>query len=438
MPTVRKNSFYGLLGFIIPTLVLLAAYPVLVQQLGAGAFGIYILATSLGGALAFLDLGFSAATLKFVAEDLAKDDRQSAAEVTMTALCFYGGLGILVAAVIWYLAPGLAHLFSADGGLAGEAVWAFRLAAIQVATFFLLSVFISLFKGMQRFSLSTIVLSLLSILAYGGAMVAVLFMGAGLVDVVAISLAANLFVLLLSAVMGNSLCRAQGVLLLQARPSVWALKRMFGFGSFMAVNGLSGVLLYQVQRYLIGILIGPAAVTLFHLAMTVTSKAHAVINAITEVMFPLASAMRDRLRVRSVYIRMLLGSGGLALLVLLPLAVFAQPILALWLGVGLAEEVAPLIPVFATAYFFLALSPAPFHVVNGIGKPWLNSISYAANALLNISLIGVFAINGISIAEFTWAFCIANVINSIGYQLVVEMWVWRRGILPSTSLPAGG
>ena len=47
------------------------SYPVLLRQLGDTEFGIYVLATSVVSAMAFLDFGFSAATVKFVAEDSA-------------------------------------------------------------------------------------------------------------------------------------------------------------------------------------------------------------------------------------------------------------------------------------------------------------------------------------------------------------------------------
>jgi len=38
-------------------------------------------------------------------------------------------------------------------------------------------------------------------------------------------------------------------------------------------------------------------------------------------------------------------------------------------------------------YFFLALSPAPFHLVNGLGRPGLNTLFYVMNALLNVAFL---------------------------------------------------
>ena len=61
---------------------------------------------------------------------------------------------------------------------------------------------------------------------------------------------------------------------------------------------------------------------------------------------------------------------------------------------AVAASVAPLVPVFALGYFFLALSPAPFHLLNGMGRPGLNTLFYAANAFFNVALIGAFTERG--------------------------------------------
>ncbi len=111
------------------------------------------------------------------------------------------------------------------------------------------------------------------------------------------------------------------------------------------------------MQSLVGVLIGPAAVTIYVLAATAVSKVHAVVNSATEVIFPLSSAIADRIRLRRVYLRMLLGSGVLAVLLLLPLSLFAEPILTVWVGADLAREAAPLMQILAVAYFFVALSP---------------------------------------------------------------------------------
>ena len=199
----------------------------------------------------------------------------------------------------------------------------------------------------------------------------------------------------------------------------------------MAFNSIANLLLYQVQRYLIGAFIGPASVTVYVLAFTVVSKVHGVINSAAEFLFPLASSMNDITYVRKIYLRMLVGSGVIAFLLLSPIAIFPKVILNFWLNHELASQVAPLMPFFALAYFFLALSPAPFHIINGIGKPNLNTLFYMLNAIVNIVLIAIFAWTGISLIKFVYAFAIANVLTSLLFQFTSEIKIWQQDLLSS-------
>ena len=432
---LKRNAFFGFAGFVVPALTILATYPILASRLGAEAFGIFVLASSIGGAISFIDLGISAATVKYLAEDMERQKTDSAAEIISTSLLFYGVVGITVGLLVWLAAPWLAGLFAAEIELSEEAVWAFRLAGVQFAAFFLLNVILSLFKGMLEFHWSAVYLSLLTILTYVGAVAAVLIGGAGLIGVVIVSVVSHWASLLLAAGTAFQRCRHFKMNVLSAKPSVAAFRRMIRFGAYMAVNSVSGLFLYQIQRFLVGALFGPAAVTVFHLSVTFVSKVHSVIGAITEVLFPFSSAERNIHRVRYIYLRMLSGSAVLAAVALGILVIWAEPILTLWIGEELSRDVTPLVPYFAAAYFVLALSAAPYHLVNGTGKPWVNTLSYAGNALLNVLFIAVFLYFDQSLKSFALAFVMANIVNGLLYQAAVECWLWRRKLLVAAPTP---
>jgi O-antigen/teichoic acid export membrane protein len=421
--SIGRNAWHGLLGFVGPALVVFASYPVLIRHLGASAFGVYLLAASLSGTLMSLDLGFSAATLRFVAQDLAAGRPKAAADVVLTSLVFYGGMGLVGGTAIAALAPVGAALFKVDARLMGDAVAVFRLSGLQFAGYLPAMVFVSIAKAAGQFDRSTIFVSLLAVATYGSATVAVLA-GAGLVGAMSLAVAANLVTFAWIAIDGLRLCRARGMKLAGASPV--AFGRMFAFGWVLTVNSVSGFLLYQVQKFLVGFTMGPAAVAVYQSAMVVPSKIHAAVHAATEVMFPFASASRDRAVLRQVYLRMLGGSLLVALAGFVALMALARPVVRLWLGEALASSVAPLVPVFALAYFFLALSPAPFHLVNGVGRPALNTLFYVMNALLNVVLIVAFALSGLTLTKFAWAFATANMATSLFYQVTVETLIWRQ------------
>jgi O-antigen/teichoic acid export membrane protein len=369
--------------------------------------------------VALLDLGFCAATVKFVAGDLAAGRPRAAADVIVTSLVAYAALAIVGGAAVAILAPALAGFFRIDQPAA--AVLAFRLAALQ---FMLLPswVFVSVAKAAGQFDLSALFVSLLSLATYGGAVVAVLA-GAGVAGAMAATVLANLAAAAAIAAAGVRLCRDRGIRLSRGRPA--AFRRIVGFGWVFTVNSVAAFLLYQVQRYVAGAVLGPAAVTVIQTAAVVPSKIHAAVNASTEVMFPFSSASRDPARLRRVYLRMLAGSALIALGGFSALVLAARPLLSIWVGARLAASVWPLLPIFALGYFFLALSPAPFHLVNGLGRPWLNTLFYVLNALLNATFLVAAAATGMTLRKLAWSFAAANILTGICYQIAVEMLIWR-------------
>src|SRR5579863_7056713 len=317
---VGRNVVHGVLGFVGPTLVVVASYPVLVRHLGAAAFGVYLLALSLSGTVMLLDFGFWAATLKFVAADLAAGRPSAAADVIVTSLAAYAALGAVGGAVIAILAPSLAGFFRIHEP--GPAVLTFRLAALLFTMVLPGTVFVSVAKAVGQFDSAAVFASLLSIATYGGAVAAVVA-GAGLVGAMAAAVAAI-------SIAGVRLCQSRGIRLGRGRPV--AFRRMLGFGWVLTVNSFAAFLLYQVQRYVAGAVLGPVAVTVIQTAAVVPSKMHAAVSAATEVMFPFSSVSRDRTRLRQIYLLMLGGSALVALAGFAALALLARPLLVILIG----------------------------------------------------------------------------------------------------------
>ena len=426
--SIARNSVFGLIGFLIPTAVLFLAYPVLLLHLGAGALGVYFLATSTSGALAFLDFGFSSAAVRFISEDFARGRLRDAADVLAASLAFYGALGLACAAAIWFAAPWLVNLFKA--GTSG-AVLSFRLAAIQFPAFLLITVFTSLFKALHRFHLAAAVVSLLSVLTWGGAVLAVLFAHAALAGICAIALGSNVAALAASIAIAAALCHGHRIPIRGARLRTAVFRRMFSFGSIMTVNQISSVCLFQVQKYLLGAWIGPAAVTIWQTAALAPSRVHAAVNAFTETVFPVSSAVRDRRRLRTIYLRMLASSAVLAIFAFGLFLTIQDRLMHMWIKGASAAQIIALEPPLILAYLFLALSPAPYHLVNGLGKPALNTVFFALNGALNAILIGIFSLRGFSLSGFGWAFAIANIVTAVAYQISVELLIWRKWLITS-------
>ncbi len=423
----RTNGFFGVAGFAIPSLVTFFAYPFLVRHVGLAAMGVYILGSSVTGTLAMLDLGFSAATLKFVSEDLAAGALDEAAEVVVTSLCFYGGLGIVGAALLWFLSPLFMKTFNVDAALHAEGISSFRIAAGQFAFFMLNSVCLAIFKAFQRFHLSALCMSGLSVLTFGGGVAAVYWGGAGLIGLTLVSLFSSALIFIFAAFRGLRDCLASGMPLWRARPTRRTFHRMVKFGSVLTFNSASEILMFQGQRYLAGVLFGPASVTIYQMASMIPYKVHSAVAALCEVLFPFVSANSEPRRIRRVYLRMILASGGIALGGLVPLVLLRHWLLPLWLGAGTAGPVAAVLPVFALAAAIHALGCAPYFLAYGVGKPLLNSRYSLSILAMNVLILGGLHLTGkLSFVGLCWAFTIAQIVAVVGYHVVLEVGLWDQ------------
>jgi O-antigen/teichoic acid export membrane protein len=126
---------------------------------------------------------------------------------------------------------------------------------------------------------------------------------------------------------------------------------------------------------------------------------------------------------------MLAGSGLAAAAAFVLLLWFAPRILGVWLGPQMAAQALPLLPVFSAAYFFIAFSPAPFHLLNGLGKPWINTAFTALAAVANLALLWIFWRRGLSLSQFARAFAGSSIAANLLFQALVEIHIWRRGLL---------
>lgn len=418
MAGIKRNSFFGLVGFAVPTITLFIAYPILIHGLGKDVFGIYVLATSLTGALSILDFGISAATVKFIAQDMGSGDNVAAGDILVSSLYFYGALGMAGMVATWLLAPWLVAFFPFNPTMTVMAIDVFKVAALQMPSALMLPVLIALFKGISRFDYAAAATSFLAVGTYVPAAVGLTFMGMNVINITILSAVSATLVFTVMTAASFALCRQRG-LMLQPFPSTRAYRRLFGFGSVMAINSVIAVAVTQLPKYLIGIFIGSGAVSIYTLVFTVSSKAQLLVSSATEVIFPLASGIHDLGRIRTIYHKMLGISLLFGLLIAIPLTLFPEKLLGFWLGGFLASEAADLMQLFAVALLFAAITPPSYHLLNGLGKPHWNTFLLVMHFLMIIVVFGGYTVilGHLELVGVGYAFIAANAVILAGYTV---------------------
>jgi O-antigen/teichoic acid export membrane protein len=414
---IGRNVVFNLIGFLCPAVVLFVSYPPFLHALGAERFGVLTLAMSLAAGLSFLDFGLTAASLRFVVSDLHRREFNAAARVITTSLAFFTGLGLLISFTLFVLSPSVAGWMKVTPAQMDDAVVIFRLTAMQIACSLFLGTLSGLFKSLDRFDLSALTVSVLAVLMYGVPAFQVARLGVSLPMAIATTVVSLFVLCLVGVVVLVKVAGSRGITLRGGGPNVATCRRIFQFGATLTVHMIIGMLFTHGQRILVGFMFGPVPLAAYQLSLTLVGKVHAAINAAAEVALPVASSEQTDLIKRS-YGRGMLVLGAMSFVPLAAIAVGRHWIIQLWLGANSPPLAPVLLPAMCLAYFFVALSALPYHILNGLGRPGVNVAFAIFNIVVYVvALVGFELFHARNVLNVAIAFAISNVCCGVGYQI---------------------
>ena len=310
--------------------------PIAMKALGTEAFGLWMTLTGIGAMISFADFGMGQGAQNKLAEAFAAGRHARAKEMWDGALVFFVGVGLILTAFVVVLVRAVD--FTRVFNLTDPAIQA-QAGAVVAAT---LSVFCLNFPlGLaQRLAYSrqkgwqhNIVLAAAS---FGGllAMIAAVGLRASLPMII---LAAQLPLLLGNAGLMVGQLRDLGWMDVRQVRFRWATMRELGvLGASFGIQQMQLTLFVSLPQVIISTHLGAAAVTPYNLAQRLFNLFSVVQNAF---MLPLWPAYSDaKAKGDFAWIRRTLHASIRATLLctLLPMAlgaVFAQPLLAAWVGV---------------------------------------------------------------------------------------------------------
>ena len=367
--------------------MLFATTPYIVRGLGPDVYGVWATTVAAVAFLGLFDLGGAAASLKYGAESIATGDYSSIKRIVGTTLILQTAIGVFLGAALFMAAPGLPErLFKIPAGCVADAEFVLRVTAFVLAAQFMRASLASIPRAAQRYGLVAAV----DVIVSTGttlAAVAVVRLGAGVRALaVAHAVMAWLAVLLHATV----------VLRLVPEPLVgWRFDRrlfrvLLRFGIFSALSALGSTALVQLNRLYISSLLGATALTYYVVTHAVALKIHQVVAQAAHIVFPLSSSLLARAeyqRIRRLYETGAKVTVACAAGVAVPLIPLAAPILRLWLGPEFAERSAVIFKLQICASLLLACTVVPHNLLNGIGRPHINTAFIAFETLV-ITVLG--------------------------------------------------
>lgn len=333
---LARNSTYNFVGQFSSAAISFLAWPYVIPRLGPERYGIFALVWLITEYFSVFEFGVGAATTKFVAEALGRNETERIRPVFWTSLVIVLCLGSAGFLLCLLIAPVLAErVFNISPNLVTEAKTVFSIASVLVLTILVRSVLNGLLEAYQRFGL----INLLKVPSNMLTALIPLF-------VVSIGFALRLIIFMMVVKEVIVLFGYYWLSSRQMPETRYSFDRSFvkpllSFGGWLCLVRALGLLLLSLEPFLIGALITVEAVTYYSIPYKVTGVMLMIPSSILIVLFPAFSMLSttDEGKLRKLFIYSLKYITAILGLPALVLVVFARDILIYWLGSDFEKSV---------------------------------------------------------------------------------------------------
>lgn len=381
-----RNSLWNLSGSAVPMVVALATVPLLINALGVEGFGIVTLVGSVIGYFGVLDINLSAGAIKYLAEHHAADDRGRFAETFWFGIMFYGLLGLLGAAGIFFTADLLVtRFFEVTPAVREATVQAFQIGALGFALSQAQNYLLVVPQALQRYDRSAQSEAFFGVFV-NLASVAAALAGAGIAGVIAARVAVSgINVLYLAWVI-----RGFKLGLAPCWPRKEVRASLTSFSAYAYLSKIASTLHQHADKLIVGAIAGPVALTFYTVPVTLAGRILGLTYRLSSVIYPRASALAGAGRInelRPVYLGIMRYVTYLNLAVLGLIILVGDEFLRRWVGEPFVQQGYPVLVLMTLALLVDSLTNIPSMVNDALGHPRITGRFALANGVFGVGMV---------------------------------------------------
>lgn len=362
--SIARHTSYTLFGALVPIAVSVITVPLYLTLIGIERYGLLAIYWTLLGFLGFLSLGMGPAVTQRLATmaDATDAERSNLVWTAMAlnlAMAVIGSVLILVLAQFYFT-----RLSATPAGLGAEVRSAIPWLGVALPVAFASGVLAGALQGRQAFGVLSLINSASAILVALVPLAAAYWIGPSLANLALATISVNLLVL-----MTLLLVAARVVPLRRPdRPKSALIRKLAAYGGWMSGTTLIAPAVMTFDRFLIGALLGPAAVSVYVIPYTLMSRIVLLPASLSSATLPrFASAEPAEVQgLQSASVTTLVA-------ILTPLSVIAvaalAPFLRWWIGADLASAATPVGVILVAGFWVHGVGHVSSTVVMGRGRP---------------------------------------------------------------------
>jgi O-antigen/teichoic acid export membrane protein len=461
--TLARNVSTRYVLVVINMAIGLLVLPYNVRHLGSAAYGLWMLAASITAYFTVLDFGYGTAIVRFVAEFRTRRDARALNEVLSTMFYVFTGIGVLAYACAVAIALALPHVFNLDPGQLQIGRLVFLMIALQVAAGFCFGIYGGVINGFEQYYLNNLV-GIVSNIAAAVANVIVLWLGYGLVELVAATTVCRLVPMWFYRRNAYRVFPE-----LQIRRTLFRrdrLRDLTGFSVYVAIVDWATRLTYATDSFYLGVFMNTTAVGVYAIAQRLSEALFNLTYQLHTFLMPavvhraLDSTIDSQ---RSLLVTATRFQLAIAVCLCGGVAALADPLIRAWIGPAWEPSVR-VTQLLAFVVVLRAWIAMPTTMLQGTGHhkyvAVVTSIAAVANLVLSIPLVKFWGLVGVAVGTIVpvsicaaiifWKAC-ASVELGIGQGVRRIVWptvwpaltvfalhAWTRDALSPNLLPVLG
>ncbi|VVB89300.1 Polysaccharide biosynthesis protein [uncultured archaeon] len=387
---IIRNTAYNYVGFLILVSIQFFSTPYIVRALGKDAYGVYALISVFIGYVGLLELGIGASIIKYVSEYYVENRYDKINHLVSTAFVLFLGLGFVGALIILVFREFFAtSLFKVPSYLTDDTIFVFTVAGIAFFFTFIFGVFINVLVGLQRMDITNKISTLFGVLNIAG-IVALLWSGYGLKEIVILSSANGIIGVLISAYISKRILRELSLIPRFFDRSY--VKDIMQFSFYIFITKVT-VLIYQnFGKLILGILLPIKYVTIYTIGAMLSGFIYRLSGLAVAPVMPASSeliAKKDTESIKELFLR---GTKYVTIInipAIVFLGIFAEEIIRFWMGEGFEESVL-IFRILLIGLLIETLQHVGGNMLPGVGKPKLSAYYAVGNAILMVLLTIIF------------------------------------------------
>ncbi len=356
---------------LYPILMIIAT-PIFIKSLGAEQYGLWMVLSLIIQMINVFNMGVGESTIRLISKFRVTHDNLKI-ELTINRNFSLSILLTLIAGLAGFIASQLIqafNLFHIDAVLMDEAMVILQLFSFSAGLKFIEQVFLSVFKGFERFDISA-KLNLVSRSSVVISSILLVISGYGLFEIIVSTLCLNVLNLII-----------QVVTLRKVIPSFDLIPRfrLKPWGDILSHNGwywlqsIIGFLGFLSDRFLIAFLVDLETMGYYSIAAMVGNQTYHIFSTLGSFSFPRVSYLKEKkINVSEVYFiltKVILGLGWLMIVVML---LVSPTLFTAWLGAETFKSAQNFIELYLVYEAVFLVSIVPYQFINGTSNVKFNS-----------------------------------------------------------------